>query len=179
MPVTDYKLIYERDYLPGQIIKLVDSRIYSYRNAESSIFYFGLGVCMGAGTDDVVFPVDANSKFLGICVYQDTYESRAGWSHDETLDLYGYPSDRLVSVARDGVLAVLVDSDVSRGAPVFCRHTATPGSTGIKGCFRKDADTATAFAVPNAFFTGAVAAPAAGSMAIAAIDLVIPAVGVG
>ncbi len=174
MPITNYDLIIEKSHEPGELVTLDDAQIWTFTNGTDAILPFGIGVVAGTGegaTGKVIIPADANGKFEGIVYATDTFEKRSGYTLDDATGRVGYPRDREVSIVRRGVIAVFIDSDVSRGDPVYMRHTATPGTTGIAGCFRKDADTANAIAIPNATFLKSVAAPTAGEMAIGIVEL--------
>lgn len=173
MPITNYDLIIDKSYEPGEIVTLDDAQIWTFTNGTDAILPFGIGVVAGTGegaTGKVIIPADANGKFEGIVYATDTFEKRSGYTLDAN-DRVGYPAAREVSIVRSGVIAVFIDSDVSRGSPVYMRHTATGGTTGIAGCFRKDADTANAIAINNATFLKSVAAPTAGKMAIGIVEL--------
>ncbi|NEP13701.1 MAG: hypothetical protein F6K14_26575 [Symploca sp. SIO2C1] len=175
MPVTNYDLIIEKSYEPGELVTLDDAQIWTFTNGTGVILPFGLGVVAGTGegaTGKVILPADANGKFEGITYRTNTFEKRSGYTLDDATGWVGYPKDREVSICRRALgIAVLIDSDVSRGSPVFLRHTATPGTTGIAGCFRKDADTANAIAIPNATFLKAAPAPVAGEMGVGILEL--------
>jgi hypothetical protein len=179
MPIVNYDLIIEKSYEPGEIVTLDDAQIWTFTNGTGAILPFGIGVVAGTvegvtskigATSQVIIPADANGRFEGIVYATDTFEKRSGYTLDAN-DRVGYPANREISVVRSGVIAVFIDSDVSRGDPVYMRHTATPGTTGIAGCFRKDADTANAIAINNATFLKSVAAPTAGEMAIGIVEL--------
>lgn len=185
MPITDYEYLIDKPYLPGQIVTLDDAQIWSYANGVNGILFFGLATVKGANpsgtaikipskigaTGTVVLPTAAGQKFEGISYHTNTYEIRDGYTKDVATGRLGYPIKQIVSIVRSGVMAVWIDSAVDRGDPVFFRHTATPGVTGIAGCFRKDADTATADPIVDASFIMPAPAPAAGQMGVGYLEL--------
>ena len=165
------------------IVTLGNARIWSYISGINAIALAGLGVVRGATTEwgvlsipskigatgTIVLPSTTTDKFEGVLYRSTAYEIRDGYTKD-TSGRIGYPKQSEVSLVRQGVVAVFVDSAVDRGDPVFLRITAS-GTTGLAGCFRKDADTATAIAIPNASFLTKVTAPVAGQMKVGIIDL--------
>lgn len=173
MPITNYDLMIDKPLPAGTLITASGGNIHTRYNGTGGILFFGLGVVTGASFKEVVLPSDATDVFEGILEYTNTYEAREGYSRDATTGLDGYPNQREVSIIRPGSfaqVAVYVDSAIALNDPVFLRYTATPGTTGLVGCFRNDADTATALEIPAARFIEGVAAPAAGEMAIAVIE---------
>lgn len=185
MPITNYDYLIDKPYLPGQIVTLDDAQIWSYANGVNGILFFGLGVVKGANpsgtaiqlpskigaTGTIVLPSAAGQKFEGITYHTNTYEIRDGYTRDVATGRLGYPIKQIVSIVRSGVMAVWIDSAVDRGDPVYLRHTATVGVTGLAGCFRKDADTANAQLIEDASFIMPAPAPAAGQMGVGYLEL--------
>lgn len=62
-----------------------------------------------------------------------------------------YAENEVVCILEEGYIFVEAEDTVVAEAPVFARHTASGGNTTL-GKVRADADTATAAAVPNAYF---------------------------
>jgi hypothetical protein len=185
MAITDYNYLIDKPYLPGQVVTLDDAHIWSYVNGVNGILPFGLGVVKGANpsgvaiglpskigaTGTVVLPSTITDKFEGISYYTNTLELRDGYTRDVATGRVGYPIKQVVSIVRRGVVAVFIDSAVNRGDPVHLRAIATPGATGIVGCFRNGADGSNSFLIPDASFIMPAPAPAAGSMGIGYLEL--------
>ena len=183
MPAYPDGLLIDKQYLPGMVATLDNAQIWAYISGVNAILPFGLGVVRGQTTEwgalsipskvgatgTIVLPSATTDKFEGVLYRSTTYELRDGYTKDANGRI-GYPAKREVSIVRRGVIAVYIDSAVDRGDPVFLRITAS-GTTGLVGCFRKDADTATAIAVPNASFITKATAPTAGQMKVGIIDL--------
>lgn len=183
MPAYPDGLLIDKQYLPGMIVTTDNAKIWAYVSEVNAVLPFGLGVVRGTTTEHaplsipskigvtgtVKLPSTATDKFEGVTYRSTTYEIRDGYTKDVSGRL-GYPARREISIVRYGVVAVFIDSAVDRGDPVFLRITAS-GSTGLVGCFRKDADTATAIAIPGASFLSKVSAPTAGQMKVGIIDL--------
>lgn len=172
MPITDYNLMIDRDYSPGQLVTPTGGTIQTRFNDSNNILFFGLGVVTGTGNREVVYPSTANDKFEGVLFYTNTYELRDGHTRDVSSGRIGYPAKREVSIIRPGnfaQIAVFVDSATAINDPVFVRHTGS-GTTGLPGCFRKDIDTDKAIQITNARFIKVVSAPTAGQMKISWIE---------
>jgi hypothetical protein len=185
MPITDYGLLIDKPYRPGEIITLDDAQIWSYVNGLSAILPFGLAVVRGANapgqaiglpskigaSGTVLLPTAAGQRFEGISYHTNTYEIRDGYTRDVATGRIGYPARQVVSIVRVGVVAVFIDSAVDRGDPVFYRHTAVAGVSGIPGCFRNAADATNTAAIPDATFIAPSPAPAAGQMGVGYLEL--------
>lgn len=172
MPITDYNLMIDRDYAPGQLVTPTGGTIHTRFNNSDNILFFGLGVVTGARNREIVVPSATGGKFEGVLFYTNTFELRNGHTRDAVSGRIGYPPKREVSIIRPGEfaqVAVFVDSATAINDPVFIRHTGS-GTTGLPGCFRKDIDTDKADAITRGRFIKAVSAPAAGKMAVSWIE---------
>lgn len=175
MPINSYDLVIDKDYPPGALITPTGGTVHTRHNTTTSILYFGLGGARVTGGNyrDIKLP-DASTDVLdGVFKLTDSYEVRDGYSREAATGYVGYPVDREVSIIRPGEfaqIAVWVDSATAVNDPVFWRHTATPGTTGLAGCFRSNVDTASAIAIVGARFIKTVSAPIAGQMAISWIE---------
>ncbi|GEM_PF-3545741 len=173
MPITNYDLMIDKEYLPGTLITATGGTVQTRFNNTGNILFFGLGVVTGSGERVIALPSTANDKFEGVLMHTNTYEAREGYSKDATTGYYGYPDKREVSIIRPGEfaqVAVFVDSATAINDPVYVRYSATPGTTGLAGCFRQDDGTTTALEVTGARFIKVVAAPTAGEMAISWVE---------
>ncbi|NET61715.1 MAG: hypothetical protein F6K47_38030, partial [Symploca sp. SIO2E6] len=47
MPVTNYDLIIDKSYEPGELVTLDDAQIWTFTNGTGVILPFGLGVVVG------------------------------------------------------------------------------------------------------------------------------------
>lgn len=171
-PITNYDFMIDKEYPAGTLITPTGGRIHTRYNTTGGILLFGLGGVTGANFKELALPSAAGDRFEGVIVYTTTYENRVGYTQDSE-GRYGYPDKREVSIVKKGdhaQMAVWVDSATAVNDPVFLRFTATDGATGLSGCFRADADTATALEIPGARFIKTVTAPAAGNMKISHIE---------
>lgn len=174
MPITNYDLAIDREYSPGALITASGGKVHGRFNTTGGILYHGLGVVRGSNYREVALPAADGDVFEGVVKMTITYEIRDGYTRDPITGMIGYPADREVSIIRPGDLAqiaVWVDSATAYDDPVYLRYSATAGVTGIVGCFRNDAGTATASLANGARFIKTVEAPAAGSMVISHIEL--------
>jgi hypothetical protein len=151
MPITSYTdLLDGASLYEGQIANLESAIVRTGINADTTnnIIVFGRAVVKGTGDKDLLLPVDANSVFQGIAVATDVFEKRPSYSLNSDND-FGYPLQYVMSYLIRGVIGVKVESNVNPTSPVFWIHTP---SSGRKGQFRADANTAKAVQITNARF---------------------------
>lgn len=110
---------------------------------------FGVGVTRGAAEGEAVVPdatgeVSTKGLFLGVTVHTHAVECSAS-------GVPSYPAKSVASIIKKGRVLVKVEEAVNAGDQAFCRFASGAGGTQL-GAFRKSADTATAVAVPGAYF---------------------------
>ncbi len=153
MPITNYSDLLDGDKLyEGQIANLESAIIRTGVNADST-------------NNILVFPVDANSVFMGIAVATDTFEKRTDYSLNDDNDM-GYPLYQPVSYLVRGVIGVKIQQNVTPASAVYWIHNPQTGQK--KGQWRADADTNRAVLVSNARF---LRSGAAGSVVPLSINL--------
>lgn len=138
-PTQNYAYEMDAAY-PGMLVDLQPKAATSHVQGEASAeIPFGAGVIAGtastvAGTPDpALLPVDANSRLIGVAMHAHNYQA------DVQLGDVGMKPTVLLSVLRKGRIYVLWEGGaVSRGANLYCRHTAAGDEQ--KGAFRHDAD---------------------------------------
>lgn len=171
MPITQYGDLDTFDTLFEGQVALTEHWIpRSGRNTDSIVIAQGRGVCKGATDDALILPVDANSIFMGIAIEFQGRELRAGVNvTTDGLNRFGYAINEQMGYVIRGVIGVLVDQNVTKGSPAFCRFTAATGNS-QKGVFRADngGGTVVAIAVPNSRF---MKTAAAGSVVPLSINL--------
>jgi hypothetical protein len=119
----------------------------------------GFAVTLGATQPTSAVALSSTDRFLGVSM-QTQVELGYGTGVAQYL-----PGD-MVPVAGKGRFFVTAEQSVTIGDPVYCRFTA--GSGAVIGSFRKDADTATAFQVPQARW---LSAATAGNVAVIEFNL--------
>lgn len=126
---------------------------------------FGLGVTRGSTEGEAVVP-DATSEvstkglFLGVTVHTHAVES----VNDGLAP--AYPAKSVASILKGGRILVKVEETVNAGDQAFCRFATGTGTQ--LGSFRKSADTATAVAVPGAYYYKGASA---GGLAVLELNL--------
>jgi len=128
----------------------------------SAVIPFGCAVCKGSTDEGGILPVDANSKFEGVLIKDDSY---APGSID--LDANGLKPKASLSIRKRGPIWVKVEEAVVKNDPAFFRHTASGGNT-QKGAWRKSADTATAVEAQGCYF---MTSASAGGLAVLWVDI--------
>jgi len=123
---------------------------------------FGVGVTR-SGESEAVVPdatgeVSTKGLFLGVTVHTHAVESSASGTAS-------YPAKSVASILKKGRILVLVEEAVNAGDPAFCRFASGGGGSQL-GAFRKSADTASAVAVPGAYYH-----KGAGAGELAVLDL--------
>lgn len=103
---------------------------------------FGRGVIEGAANDEVLIPSATGFVFEGIAVAK--HKAKLNSSGEAEYDQY-----ESISTLRKGRVWVLAEAVISKGDPVYLRHTANAGTTAA-GRFGNIADTARADQITNA-----------------------------
>lgn len=154
-PQLSYSINLNAVSFPGQPVDIGVKDDLTGLNVAAAIPYGVLAVLDSSNTSDfghIGIKVPAASadittlgKALGVVLAD---QARA---QDPSVTPAQYPINSAVSVRRKGRVWVLVEEAVSNGDQAFARYAAGAGGTQL-GAFRKSADTATAAAVPNAYY---------------------------
>lgn len=136
---------------------VVDGQLKNVRTGVAATVAIPMGrfVSRGASDGTVKLPTatgEVTATGMGVAVrVQDDVANGS--------DVLQYEISRNVSVVDFGVVYVKVEESVSAGDNAFVRFAAGAGGT-LLGSFRRSADTATAVALPGAYYLAAGAANA-------------------
>jgi len=161
MAQTSYTIDIPAVSYPGQIAdasKVLD--VLSVLNVAAAI-PFGVFVSKdlsnSGGFDKLAGKVPATGtdittlgSLLGVALCEQTL------AQDSSVAVPTWPIKSAMPVMRKGRVWVLSETDVTDGAQIYVRHTASGGNTQL-GKVRKDADSATAALAPGCVFRGTYA----------------------
>ena len=121
---------------------------------------FGRCVVQGGSDDLCALPQAAGDIVAGITPFEhvESVDGNLPADTNEVVRTQNYKANGTVNIMRRGVIWVIVEEAVTKGAAVYARHTPS-GANVTRGLFRTDADTASALLVPTAVFKTAQATP--------------------
>lgn len=174
MAQTSYAINLQAVAYPGQPADMSSLSDVTTALAVAAAIPYGVLVVRDgsntAGFDKVAGKVPASSgdvttlgSALGVALAD---QARA---QDPSVASAQYPINSAVSVKRVGRVWVAVEEAVNAGDPAFVRFASGGGGT-QKGSFRKSADTATAVALPGAYYVSNQATP--GGYAVVELSIV-------
>lgn len=153
-PQTSYSINIPAVAYPGQPVDIGNKDDLSGVNVLAAIPYGVLAVLDSGNTSDFghigakVPAAAADITTLGLPL--GVVLADQGRAQDPSVAVATYPINSALPLRREGRVWVLVEEAVNNGDQAFVRYAT--GSFTQKGAFRKSADTATAAALPNAYY---------------------------
>jgi hypothetical protein len=143
---SNYSLFSERG-LEGHVASLLPGAYFfgtseGLFNNDETPLPFGRVVTYQGVDGGVGLPSDADQDVAGVTFYQAQFEASSQFGGDA-----GIPSEYPVTLAKRNVIVLMVpETNISKGSPLYFRHTAngTPGANEALGRIRANADTAKA-----------------------------------
>ena len=121
----------------------IDSR--SVYNDTGSVIPYGAVVAYTGTGRNIALPSATGFKIAGIVPFVRLYEDAK-----DSLNRYGYPTERWIQVAKEATIYVYCEEDIAINDAVYVRHTANgAGKLNVGTGFRNDADTATCDLIPS------------------------------